>query len=86
MKCACASLKPGSTAPPFASIDHRLRAAQPLDLAVGADAKDLVALHGDGFGQIGRAVAGVDPPVDDDQIDRAVVFALGADDQPGDQR
>ncbi len=67
-------------------IDHRrLRAAQPPDLAVGADANDLVAAHGDGLGQLGRAVARIDPCIDDDQIDRAIVFALGADNQPGDQ-
>ena len=33
-------------------VDHdRLRAPEPLDLAVRSDAEDLVALHGDGFGR-----------------------------------
>ena len=37
--------------------DGGLRAAQALNLAVRADAHDLVAADGDGFGEIGAAVA-----------------------------
>ena len=66
--------------------DGGLRAAQALDFAVGADAEDLVAADGDGLGELGGA-AGVDAAVGDDQIDRAaLVVALRADDEAGDER
>ena len=61
--------------------------AQPLDLAVAADAIDAIAADGDGFGKGRRRIAGVDAAVVDQEVDRAgVIVALRADDQPGDER
>ena len=49
MRCRCASLKPGSTAAPL-RVDHRrLRAAEARDLALAADAQNLVAADRDGL-------------------------------------
>jgi hypothetical protein len=36
--------------------DHRLRAAEPLNLAIGADADDLVAGDRDRFGEVGGTI------------------------------
>ncbi len=67
-------------------VDHdRLRTTQALDLARAADAKDLVALNRDRFGVGVFAVRGVETAVDHHQIDGAIVFALRADDETGDE-
>ncbi len=85
MRCACASLKPGHHRAAL-GVDHDgLRAPESLNLAVRADADDLVAANRDGLREIAAAVGRVDLAVDDDQIDRAIVFALRADDQTGDE-
>ena len=66
--------------------DDGLRAAKALHVAVGADAKDLIAADGDGFLSVG-AVAGVDLPVQDDQIDRAArIVTLSPDNEARDER
>ncbi len=65
--------------------DDGLRALEALNLAVRSDADDLVAANGHGFGEIAAAVGGVDLAVDHDQIHRAIVFALRADDETGDE-
>ena len=66
--------------------DDGLRALEALNLAVRSDADDLVAAHGHRLRQIGAAIGRVDLAVDDDQIHRAIVFALRADDETGDER
>src|SRR5215213_3555352 len=67
-------------------VDHGcLRATEALNLAVRSDLDDLVAAHGDRFGEIAAAIGSVDLAVDHDQINRTIVFALRADDQPGDE-
>ena len=66
--------------------DGRLRTAVAHDLALPADAENLVAADGDGGGDRALIVGDVDPGVVDDEIDRpAVVGALGADDEAGDE-
>ena len=62
-----------------------LRAAEAQNLAVRPDADDLVAAHRDRLGQVGGTVARIDLAVDHDQIHRAIVFALRANDQTGDE-
>ena len=48
--------------------------------------ENLVALHGHGFGHRAVAIGGVHAAIEHDQIDRARILALRADDQPGDDR
>ena len=69
-------------------VDHRrLRTAVAHDLALAADLENLVAADRDRVRDRPEIVGGVDPRVVDDEIDRAaVVVALGADDQAGDER
>ena len=67
--------------------DGRLRTAIAHDLALAADLENLVAADRDRVGDRAEIVGGIHPGVVDDQIDRtAVVGALGADDEPGDER
>ena len=63
-----------------------LRALQALDFAVRADTHDFVAADRDGFREVGGAIARVDLAVNHDQIHRAIVFALRANDETGDER
>src|SRR5918995_126098 len=67
-------------------VDHGgLGAAQALDFAVGADAENLIAADGNGLGER-RGAAGVHAAVGDDEIDQsALVIALRADDEAGDE-
>ena len=48
-KSTCASLNPGRTAAPFASIIVGLRALQAGDLAIASDTQDLIAANRDSF-------------------------------------
>src|SRR5687767_7381954 len=68
-------------------IQHdRLRATQPLDVAIRSDAKNLIAADGNRFLKSGAA-AWIHLAVDYDEIDRAGgVVALGANDQSCDER
>ena len=66
-------------------VDHGgLCPTEALNLTIRPDPDHLVAAHGDRVGQL-RAVAGIDTSVDNDQIDRAIIFALGANDETGDE-
>ena len=86
-KSTRASLKPGSTAPPLASIIVVCGRLRREISRSDADAQDLVAADGDRFRHAAGAVGGIDPCVVDDQVHRAVaVVALCADDEAGDQR
>ncbi len=78
-------VEPGHDRAALGVDDDGLRALEALNFAVRADADDLVAADGDRLREIGAAIGGVDLAVDDDQIDRAIVFALRADDETGDE-
>jgi hypothetical protein len=70
------------------NVDH-VRVSPPVahDLALGADVDDLVAADRDCVGDRARVIRLVDLRVVNDDVDRqAVVFALGAYDQSGNQR
>ena len=79
-------VEPGNDGGPLGVDDGGLRTAVAHDLALAADLQDLVAADGEGFGHRAEVVGGINPGVVDDQVDRtAVVVALSADDQPGDE-
>ena len=78
MSCTRASLRPGKHGGAVRVQHHGLGAAQALDVAIRADAQDLVAADGDGLLEVAPP-PGIDLAVDDDQVDRAAgVVALRA--------
>ncbi len=69
-------------------VDHRrLRAAEPRDLTLAADAKHLIAADGDGLRHRAASTGRIHLRVVDDDVDGPVrVVPLGPDDQAGDER
>ena len=86
MNSTFASLNPGSTARAQGVEENGLRTAQTVDLAVAANAQDLVAANGDGFRRAARGVRRIHLGVEDNEVHRTVaIVALRADDEPCDQ-